>query len=117
MPNADSDRLAGELETLLEGEADALRAARFAELDAIAQRKESLVARGAIDALGPQAVERLRVLSQRNAALLDGARGGLKAAMARIEAGRAPVPDLNTYDLNGRRRAIPSQADQRSHRA
>lgn len=117
MPNDDPDRLAGELETLLEGEAEALREARFAELDAIAQRKETLIADGAIDGLGPREVEQLRALSRRNAALLTGARGGLKAALARIEAWNCPQPELNTYDPKGRRRVIAHPAEQSTHRA
>lgn len=117
MSNCDPDRFADQLETLLEEEAEALRDARFAELDEIAQRKESLVARGAVEALDTRKVERLRALSQRNNALLDGARSGLKAAVSRIEALRAPAPDLNTYDLHGRRRAIANLTEQRSHRA
>jgi hypothetical protein len=113
----DPDALSQAMVLLLQDEAEALRGADFARLEALADSKEHLIRRAAAALPDAQAAEGIRRLAQRNAALMEGAMDGLRAAMAGLAAARAPAPPLNTYDGSGRRHALDRGSAVTSHRA
>lgn len=100
------DLLCRDIEAVLLEEARALGLARFAELTALADRKERLF--GTLDraALGPEQLVRLHELAARNGALLEQTMRGLRAAIAVIETARNPQAAFATYDTGGRRRTL-----------
>lgn len=97
--------LAAALEALFAEEAQALRSAAFDRLEGLAAEKTRLAEglAAAVPALPAAQARHLQGLAQRNAALLEAAGLGLKAAAERIGRITAPPPPLQTYDDAGRR--------------
>lgn len=96
--------LAEALEALFAEEAQALRSAAFDRLEGLAAEKTRLAeGLAAGPPLPPAQARHLQGLAQRNAALLEAAGLGLKAAAERIGRITAPPPPLQTYDDAGRR--------------
>jgi hypothetical protein len=105
------------LEELLDTEITAIQSADFTGLDAFADRKEALLAAlTSGPAPEPRAIERLRAKARRNAAALDAAGRGLRAAGRRMaELARAGRPE--TYDAGGRRKGLAPATGKLEHRA
>jgi len=102
----DDDRLTSEITELLEQEALALKQACFSDLAELAHRKEALIRQGAEAGLSQDSIKRIKHLTRRNAALMEGSMRGLSAAMHRLETLKDPAIALNTYDGSGRRQAL-----------
>jgi flagellar biosynthesis/type III secretory pathway chaperone len=111
------DSASDALEDLLDKERAAVLAARFDVLDRLTAEKErliGLVARGDAD---PDALQRLRIASERNGRLLAAMRAGVQAAQKRITALRVPNAPLQTYDASGRVQAMTGAPRGLGHRA
>jgi len=90
------------LETLLDEVKSAVRIADFARLAQLAPQLETALAN--LAATAPrQALERLKRKAESNAALLDAARRGTRAARRRVEEVRRAAQGLQTYDNRGKR--------------
>ena len=106
------------LAALLEQEFTALRQADFADLDEIATDKEALLgALAAAPAPTAAALDALIVQANRNAACLQAASRGIRAARRRLAELRRAAEGLSTYDRNGRRNDAPAGRGRVEHRA
>jgi len=89
------------LETLLEQVKSAVRTADFAQLAQLAPQLETALAD--LPTTAPIAVlERIKRQAESNAALLDAARRGTRAARRRIDEVRRASQGLQTYDNRGK---------------
>lgn len=104
------------LEAVLQDVYLALRAGDLARLEELCTRTESALARlsGSSDA---RMVERLRDLARRNAACLDAAARGIRAARRRVAEIRDAQTGTRTYDGNGQYQLIARPTDGLSCRA
>lgn len=104
------------LEAVLQDVYLALRAGDLARLEELCTRTEVALARisGAPDA---RMAERLRHLAQRNAACLDAAARGIRAARRRVVEIRDAQTGTRTYDGNGQCQLIARHSDRLSCRA
>lgn len=94
------------LETLLEEVGSAVRQADFARLGMLAPDLEAALEQLEKPGGGQIArgiLERLKAKANQNAALLDAARRGMRAARRRVEDGRRAAQGLQTYDVHGKR--------------
>lgn len=85
---------------LFERERDLLLAGRLDDLGECARAKAAL---GDISHLPPESLFRLQTLAKRNAALLEAAGRGLRAAARRVTEFRSGAVALKTYGADGRR--------------
>lgn len=93
------------LEALLEEVRAALRRADFKRLAQLTPAIEA--ASATLDpSIGREALLRLREESATNAALLEAARRGIRAARRRVEEARSATRSLQTYDNTGKRADI-----------
>lgn len=90
------------LETLLDEVKSAVRIADFAQLAQLAPQLETALADLATTAPRP-VLERIKHKAENNAALLDAARRGTRAARRRIDEVRRAAQGLQTYDNRGKR--------------
>ncbi|NBB84534.1 MAG: hypothetical protein GVY28_14175 [Alphaproteobacteria bacterium] len=110
------------LRRLLAEEHDALRAGAVDQLDALLRRKEALAEEAEaadVRALGcsPAEAEALRRLAVRNAALLEAARDGIRAAIDRVGERARLAGRLDTYDASGARRELGAPPATRGRRS
>ncbi len=93
------------LESLLDELRDRVRTADFSGLASLAPRLET-----ALSEIGNPRdaglLQRLKSKADENAALLDAARRGLRAARRRLDETRRTAQGLQTYDVKGRRADI-----------
>lgn len=90
------------LEILLDEVRSAVRIADFAQLAQLAPQLETALANLATTAPS-QVLERLKMKAETNAALLDAARRGTRAARRRVDEVRRAAQGLQTYDNRGKR--------------
>jgi hypothetical protein len=101
MHSTASDRLSDELDRVYH----VLRSGKLEGLAAATQALEAELAR--LDPLDAAELDLLRHKTQRNAACLDAAARGVKAARRRLTEIRAIESGLGTYDDKGRRDELP----------
>ncbi|MGX0875333.1 hypothetical protein ACSSV4_000005 [Roseovarius sp. MBR-154] len=101
------DRLAAQLDALLETERAALLRGDLGAIAAGVAEKERLIA--AFEALGPRHVglADLQAKVIRNQALFDGALQGIRSVALRIANFRRIRKSMETYDQQGRKQTIP----------
>lgn len=110
MHSAATDRLSAELDRIYH----ALRSGKLDGLGAATLALEAELARlGPIDAAG---LERLRQRARRNAACLDAAARGVRAARRRLTEIRTIESGLGTYDDKGRRDELPDLSSRLTQR-
>ena len=95
------DRLSAELDRVYH----VLRSGRLEGLAAATQALEAELAR--LDPADPAGLDLLRHKAQRNAACLDAAARGVRAARRRLAEIRTIESGLGTYDDKGRRDELP----------
>lgn len=97
-----SDDAAHVMLDLLERERELLLDGRVAELDRIAPEKER-IAQNLQGLRNPGLIAKLRHEAQRNAAIIDSAAKGVRAAIGRVQDIRNQAGRLNTYTPEGKR--------------
>lgn len=90
------------LETVLDDVRAAVRRADFVRLGQLGPQLEVAMAQLA-DTVPRQVLLRLKIKAEENAALLDAARRGARAARRRVEEARRAAHGLQTYDNKGKR--------------
>ena len=104
------------LESHLDAAYQAIRVADFALLAELGQKTDATLARiGTPDDEG--ALHRIRQKAARNAACLQAAGRGLRAARRRLEEVTVARASLGTYDSAGRRCILPAEPRPVTHRA
>jgi len=101
MHNTASDRLSAELDRLYQ----TLRSGKLEGLAAATQALEVELAR--LDPMDAAGLDLLQQKAQRNAACLDAAARGVRAARRRLAEIRTIESGLGTYDDKGRRDELP----------
>ena len=101
MHNTASDRLSAELDRLYQ----TLRSGKLEGLAAATQALEAELAR--LEPMDAAGLDLLRQKAQRNAACLDAAARGVRAARRRLAEIRTIESGLGTYDDKGRRDELP----------
>lgn len=103
----DPDRLAAQLDTLLDTERAALLGGDLRTIAAGVAEKERLIA--ALEALGTPHAELAGLQAKviRNQALFDGALQGIRSVALRIANFRRIRKSMDTYDQQGRKQTIP----------
>jgi hypothetical protein len=104
MHSTASDRLSAELDRVYH----LLRSGRLEGLAAATQALEAELAR--LDPMDAAGLDLLRDKAQRNAACLDAAARGVRAARRRLTEIRTMESGLGTYDDKGRRDELPGLA-------
>jgi len=106
----------GTLEIILQEVYRALREGEFSRLDDLSNRTEAAMSQlsGPLDG---DSAKRLREMARRNAACLDAAARGIRAARRRLADIRDAQSGTRTYDGLGQRRLIGRTDDVLSHRA
>lgn len=104
------------LEAVLQEVYLALRAGDLAGLAELCDRTEAALA-GLPGLADARSAERLRELARRNAACLDAAARGIRAARRRVAEIRDAQTGTRTYDGKGRYQVIAGPADRLSSRA
>lgn len=103
MPSNDTVALA-ELKTLLNHERDVIRAADFAQLAPLVQRKQELIT--ALSGTPASALSGIRKEAERNQRLLEAALRGVGNARARLQQIREGARGFTGYDRHGQARQI-----------
>ena len=99
-------RVLGELESLLDGEAAAIRAGNLSDLPRLASAKHALLhSLGKEQGIDATRIAGIRAKAARNAELLSAAARGVKSALSAIADARSGR-DLATYDRHGHRNAL-----------
>ena len=106
-----------DLETLLQDLHSALRLGEFGHLGELTRSIEAAVQGLSGAALSETAARHLRDLATRNAACLEGAERGIRAARRRLAEIRAVQAGTRTYDDQGRSQLIAPAAGRLARRA
>ena len=93
-----------ELKSLLVQEREILRKGAFAEMPALAQRKQELI--GALEGTPGSALADVRAQALRNQTLLDAALRGVRNARGRLQQIEEGARGFTGYDRNGQARRI-----------
>lgn len=104
------------LEAQLDAAHAALRAGQLDALDILNDKTGALILRLAPTS-DKAALMRLKAKAARNAACLQAAARGLRAARRRIEEVQTARQGLGTYDSKGKRAGLVERAHQLTHRA
>ncbi|GEM_PF-3588792 len=105
------------LEKLLADENRAILTGNYAALARFATQKERILERAAHNIDNNDDLARLRMLCERNNALLAARADGIKAALTRIEALRTTPDPLKTYDPQGQSREISTSSQSFTRKA
>lgn len=111
------DRMDSQLIRLLEEEGKVLRTGQLDRLSVVAEAKQLLVSRMTQEHLDPASIAEIARLSHRNAALLEAAGSGIRAAHRRLKALREATGPIKSYGSRGQETVIGSENPNVSRKA
>lgn len=109
-------RLADELEDVLDRERGMLRTGSLRDLSTLAEHKARLMAKLS-PAVGSDALIKLREKASRNARMLDAAAKGIRSVTDRIATLRSGSTSFSTYSASGARATVGTKASRVERRA
>ncbi len=111
------DRPLFEFERLLDEERAALRAGHLEAIRGFSERRDALLGRVSAAGADPGELQRVQEKIRRNSVLLDAVRGGINAAIRRINEVQKATGPIASYGANGDRREIGRSRPNWEHKA
>lgn len=110
MPQSDPDRLAEEIEEILDSERIALLNGNLSEVARLSGAKEGFLDPRSLAKINPTRLKRIKALSTRNQRLLGASLQAVRAVRERLGHLRTGSRQLNTYDRDGTRRSLDTNS-------